>query len=188
MSLIDVYVYNSDGHCSRPNDTIGPPELSRSDYQQQVEEICQDWHRMKCGDETPRYIDSDCCISWCEQLTSFFSQASSWKDHCFKMWRCRKNEKARMKFSMILTNTTDSSCLGRIKVKQCWKLNFPTIKLTPSSEVGVFDFLVTFLMPIVVGPLIPPFRECQTYPPPDPGPRSYRYKFDFHADHAKLEM
>ena len=188
MSLIDVYVYNADGHCSRPNDTIGPPELSRSDYQQQVEEICQDWHRMKCGNETPRYIDSDCCISWCEQLTSFFSQASSWKDHCFKMWRCRKNEKARMKFSMILTNTTDSSCLGRIKVKQCGKLKFPAIKLTPSSEVGVIDFLVTFLMPIVVGPLIPPFRECQTYPPPDPGPRSYRYKFDFHADHAKLEM
>ncbi|XP_066023897.1 adhesion G protein-coupled receptor L4-like [Pocillopora verrucosa] len=123
-----------DGHCSRPNDTVGPPELSRSDYQQQVEEICQDWHRMKCGNETPRYIDSDCCISWCEQLTSFFSQASSWKDHCFKIWRCRKNEKARMKFSMILTNTTDSSCLGRIKVKQCGKLKFPAIKLTPSSE------------------------------------------------------
>ena len=188
MSLIYVYVYNADGHCSRPNDTLGPSELNRSNYQQHVEVMRQYWHRMECGNETPTYIDRDCCISWCEQLTSFFSQASSWKDRCFKMWRCRKNEKTRKQFSMILTNTTDSSYLGTIKVKRCWKLNFLVIKLTTSSEVGVFDFLVTFLMPIVVGPLIPPFRECQTYPPPDPGARSYRYKFDFHADHAKLEM
>ena len=162
MSLIDVYVYNADGHCSRPNDTIGPPELKRSDYQQLVEVMRQYWHRMKCGNETPTSIDRDCCISWCEQLTYFFSQASSWKDHCFKIWGCRKNEKTHKQFSVILTNTTDSSYLSIIKVKQCWKLNFPAIKLTPSSEVGVFDFLVTFLMPIVVGPLIPPFRECQT--------------------------
>ncbi|XP_066023903.1 adhesion G protein-coupled receptor E3-like isoform X2 [Pocillopora verrucosa] len=89
---------------------------------------------MKCGNETPTSIDRDCCISWCEQLTSFFSQASSWKDHCFKMWGCRKNEKTRMQFPMILTNTTDSSYLGRIQVKKCWKLNFIAIKLTPSSE------------------------------------------------------
>ena len=179
MSLIYVYVYNADGHCSYPNDTLAPSELNRSDYQQSVQEMRRIWHRMKCGNETPTSIDRDCCISWCEQLTSFFSQASSWKDHCFK---------TRIQFPIILTNTTDSSYLGRIQVKQCRKLNFSAIKLTPSSEVGVFDFLVTFLMPIVVGPLIPPFRECQTYPPPDPGPRRYRYKFDFHADHAKLEM
>ena len=188
MSLIYVYVYNADGHCSNPNDTLAPSELTRSDYQQNVREMRRIWHRMKCGNETPTSIDRDCCISWCEQLTSFFSQASSWKDHCFKMWGCRINEKTRKQFSVILTNTTDSSYLGRIKVKQCRKLNFTAIKLTPSSEVGVFDFLVTFVMPIVLGPIIPPFRECQTYPPPDPGPRSYRYKFDFHADHAKLEM
>ena len=84
MSLIDVYVYNADGQCSRANDTLGPPEMSRSDYQQQVAEMRYDWHRMECGNETPTCIDSDCCISWCEQLNSFFSQASSWKDHCFK--------------------------------------------------------------------------------------------------------
>ena len=159
MSLIDVYVYNADGHCSSANDTIGTTELNRSDYQQHVEVMRQYWHRMKCGNETPTSIDRDCCISWCEQLTSFFSQASSWKDRCFKMWGCRKNE-TRMQFSIMLTNTTDSSYLGRIKVKQCWKLNFPAIKLTPSSGVVVFDFLVTFLMPNVVGPPIPPFREC----------------------------
>ena len=191
MSLIYVHVSNADGLCSYPNDTLAPSELNRSDYrtlQQSVQEMRRIWHRMKCGNETPTSIDRDCCISWCEQLTSFFSQASSWKDHCFKMWGCRKTEKTRKQLSVILTNTTDSSYLGRIKVKYCWKLHFTAIKLTPSSEVGVFDFLVTFLMPIVVGPLIPPFRECQTYPPPDPGPRRYRYKFDFHADHAKLEM
>ncbi|RMX61568.1 hypothetical protein pdam_00020427 [Pocillopora damicornis] len=134
MSLIYVYVYNADGHCSYPNDTLAPSELTRSNYQQSVQEMRQIWHRMKCGNETPTSIGKDCCISWCEQLTSFFSQASSWKDHCFKMWGCRKNEKTRMKFSMILTNTTDSSYLGRIQVKQCWKLEFPAIKLTPSSE------------------------------------------------------
>ena len=181
MSLIYVYVYNADEHCSNPNDTLAPSELTRSDYQQNVREMRRIWHRMKCGNETPTSIDKDCCISWCEQFTSFFSQASSWKDHCFKMWGCRNNEKTRKQFSVILTHTTDSSYLGRIKVKQCGKLNFTAIKLTPSSEVGVFDFLVTFVMPIVLG-------ECQTYPPPDPGPRSYRYKFDFHADQAKLEM
>ena len=162
MSLIYVYVYNADGHCSNPSDTLAPSELTRSDYQQSVQEMSRIWHRMKCGNETPTSIDRDCCISWCEQLTSFFSQASSWKDHCQKIWGCRKNEKTPFQFSVILTNTTDSSYLSIIKVKQCWELNFPAIKLTPSSEVGVFDFLVTFLMPIVVGPLIPPFRECQT--------------------------
>ena len=158
MSLIDVYVYNVDGPCSYPDDIIGPSDLNR--YQLQVKEMISIWHRMRCGNETPTSIDRDCCISWCEQLTSFLSQASSWKDHCFKMWGCRINEKTHKQFSVILTNTTDSSYLGRIKVKQCWKLNFPAIKLTPSSGVVVFDFLVTFLMPIVVGPPIPPFREC----------------------------
>ena len=160
MSLIDVYVYNADGHCSRPNDTIGPPELKRSDYQQLVEVMRQYWHRMKCGNETPTYIDKNCCISWCKQLTSFFSQVSIWRDDCFRMWGCRKNEKTRKQLSILLTNTTDSSYLGTIRVRQCRKLNFPAIKLTPSSEVVVIDFLVTFLMPIVVGPPIPPFREC----------------------------
>ena len=159
MSLIDVYVYNADGHCSHPDDTIGTTELKRSDYQLLVEVMRHYWHRMKCGNETPTSIDRDCCISWCEQFTSFFCQASSWKDHCFKMWGCRKNE-TRMQLSIILTNTTDSSYLGRIQVKQCWQLNFPAIKLTPSGEVVVIDFLVTFLMSIVVGPPIPPFREC----------------------------
>ena len=160
MSLIDVYVYNADGHCSRPNDTIGPPELKRSDYQQLVEVMRQYWHRMKCGNETPTYIDKNCCIYWCKQLTSFFSQVSFWRDDCFRMWGCRKNEKTRKQLSIVLTNTTDSSYLGTIRVRQCRKLNFPAIKLTPSSEVVVIDFLVTFLMPIVVGPPIPPFREC----------------------------
>ena len=93
-----------------------------------------------------------------------------------------------MQFSIILTNTTDSSYLGRIKVKQCLTLNFPAIKLTPSSEVGVFDFLATFLVSIVIGPLIPPFKECTNRSPPNPSPHSYRYKFDFRANHAKLEM
>ena len=117
------------------------------------------WHRMKCGNKTPTFIDKTCCSSWCSQLASLFSQTSSWRDHCFKMWGCRENEKARMPFSIILTNTTDSSYLGRIKVKQCLTLNFPAIKLTPSSEVGVFDFLATFLVSIVIGPLIPPFKK-----------------------------
>ena len=88
MSLIYVYVYNADGHCSYPNDTLAPSELNRSDYQQSVQEMRRIWHRMKCGNETPTSIDRDCCISWCEQLTSFFSQASSWKDHCFKNKIC----------------------------------------------------------------------------------------------------
>ncbi|XP_066023913.1 uncharacterized protein [Pocillopora verrucosa] len=69
-----------DGHCSHPNDTLAPSELNRSDYrtlQQSVQEMRRIWHRMKCGNETPISIDRDCCISWCEQLTSFFSQASS---------------------------------------------------------------------------------------------------------------
>ena len=157
MSLIDVYVYNADGHCSRPNDTIGPLELKRSDYQQLV--MRQYWHRMKCGNETPTYIDKNCCVCWCKQLTSFFSQTSFWRYDCFRLWGCRKNE-TRKQLSIVLTNTTDSSYLGRIKVKQCWKLNFPAIKLIPSSEVVVIDFLVTFLMPIVVGPPIAPSREC----------------------------
>ena len=160
MSLIDVYVYNADGHCSRPNDTIGPPELKRSDYGQLVRKMRVYWHRMKCGNETPTYIDKNCCIYWCKQLTSFFSQVSFWRDDCFRMWGCRKNEKTRKQLSIVLTNTTDSSYLGTIRVRQCRKLNFPAIKLTPSSEVVVIDFLVTFLMPIVVGPPIPPFREC----------------------------
>ena len=89
-------------------------------------------------------------------LFHLFSQTSSWRDHCFKMWGCRKNEKTRMQFPIILTNTTDSSYLGRIQVKQCWKPNFTAIKLTPLSEVGVFYFFVTFVVPIVIGPLILP--------------------------------
>ena len=192
MSLIYVHVSNADGLCSYPNDTLAPSELNRSDYrtlQQSVQEMRRIWHRMECGNETPTYIDKNCCSSWCKQLASFFSQASSWRDHCFKMWGCRENEKTRMQFSIILTNTTDSSYLGRIKVKQCLTLNFPAIKLTPSSEVGVFDFLATFLVSIVIGTLIPPFKECiNRSPPPNPSPHSYRYKFDFRANHAKLEM
>ena len=107
----------------------------------------------------PTSIDETCCHSWCEQLTSCFSQLPPWKKDCVRMWRCRK--KPRKQISIILTNTTDSSYLGRIKVKQCWKLNFPAIKITPSSEVRVFDFLVTFLVPVVVVTLISPFRECR---------------------------
>ena len=187
MSLIYVHVSNADGHCSYPNDTLAPSELTRSDYQQGDKDMRRIWHRMECGNETATLIDKNCCSSWCKQLASFFSQASSWRDHCFKMWGCRENEKARMPFSIILTNTTDSSYLGRIKVKQCLTLNFPAIKLTPSSEVGVFDFLATFLVSIVIGPLILPFRGKQI-PPPHPSPHSYRYKFDFRANHAKLEM
>ena len=160
MSLIYVHVSNADGHCSYPNDTLAPSELTRSDYQQGVKDMRQIWHRMECGNETATLIDKNCCSSWCKQLASFFSQASSWRDHCFKMWGCRENEKARMPFSIILTNTTDSSYLGRIKVKQCLTLNFPAIKLTPSSEVGIFDFS------IVIGPLILPFRGKQIPPPP----------------------
>ena len=164
MSLIDVYVCNADGPCSHPNDTLGPTNLNHLDYQRQVEVMRQYWHRMKCGNETPTSIDKVCCSSWCRQLTFFFSQTSSWRNHCFKMWGCRENEKTRVQFSLILTNTTDSSYLGRIQVKQCWKPNFSAIKLTPSSKVGVFDFLVTFLIPIVVGPLIPPLRMSNLSP------------------------
>ena len=189
MSLIYVHVSNADGHCSYPNDTLAPSELNCSDCQQHLDKMRQFWHRMECGIETPTSIDKTCCRSWCRQLASLFSQTSSWRDHCFKMWGCRENEKARMPFSIILTNTTDSSYLGRIKVEQCLTLNFPAIKLTPSSEVGVFDFLATFLVSIVIGPLIPPFKECTNKsPPPHPSPHSYRYKFDFRTNHAKLEM
>ena len=168
MSLIYVHVSNADGHCSYPNDTLAPSELNCSDCQQHLDKMRQFWHRMECGNETPTSIDKTCCRSWCRQLASLFSQTVSWRDHCFKMWGCRENEKARMPFSIILTNTTDSSYLGRIKVKQCLTLNFPAIKLTPSSEVGVFDFLATFLVSIVIGPLILPFRECtnKSSPPP----------------------
>ena len=123
----------------------------------------QYWHRMNCGNETPTSINETCCHSWCEQLTSCFSQLPPWKKDCVRMWRCRK--KPRKQISIILTNTTDSSYLGRIKVKQCWKLNFPAIKITPSSEVRVFDFLVTFLVPVVVVTLISPFRECRNHSP-----------------------
>ncbi|XP_066022646.1 adhesion G-protein coupled receptor D1-like [Pocillopora verrucosa] len=134
MSLINVYESNADGHCSRPNDTLAPSELNCSDYQQHRDKMRQYWHRMECDNKTPTSIDKTCCNSWCRQLASLFSQTSSWRDHCFKMWGCRKNEKTRMQFSIILTNTTDSSYLGRIQAKQCWKLNFPAIKLTPLSE------------------------------------------------------
>ena len=156
MSLINVYESNADGHCSHPNDALAPSELNCSDCQQHRDKMRQYWHRMECDNKTPKSIDKTCCSSWCRQLASLFSQTSSWRDHCFKMWGCRKNEKTRMQFSIILTNTTDSSYLGRIQVKQCWKLNFPAIKLTPLSEVGVFYFFVTFVVPIVIGPLILP--------------------------------
>ena len=146
MSPFNVFVSNADGHCSRPNDTLGPSELDHSHCQQHVREMSQIWHRMKCGNETPTSINKTCCHSWCKQLTSCFSQLPFWKEDCVRMWRCRKNEKPRKQISIILTNTTDSSYLGRIKVKQCWKLNFPAIKITPSSEVRVFDFLVTLLL------------------------------------------
>ena len=116
---------------------------------------------MKCGNETPTSINETCCHSWCEQLTSCFSQLPPWKKDCVRMWRCRKNKRPRKQISIILTNTTDSSYLGRIKVKQCWKLNFPAIKLTPLSEVGVFYFFVTFVVPIVIGPLILPLQTLQ---------------------------
>ena len=163
MSSFNVFVSNADGHCSRPNDTLGPSELDHSDCQQYVREMPQYWHRMKCGNETPTSINETCCHSWCEQLTSCFSQLPPWKKDCVRMWRCRK--KPRKQISIILTNTTDSSYLGRIKVKQCWakKPNFPAIKITPSSEVRVFDFLVTFLVPVVVVTLISPFRECRNH-------------------------
>ena len=144
MSPFNLFVSNADGHCSRPNDTLGPSELNRSVCQQYV--MSQQWHRMKCGNKTPTSIDKTCCRSWCEQLTSCFSQLPFWKEDCVRMWRCRKNEKPRKQISIILTNTTDSSYLGRIKVKRCWKLNFPAIKITPSSEVRVFDFLGTLLL------------------------------------------
>ena len=146
MSPFNVFVSNADGHCSRPNDTLGPSELDRSHCQQHVREMSQIWHRMKCVNETPTSISKTCCHSWCKQLTSCFSQLPFWKEDCVRMWRCRKNEKPRKRISIILTNTTDSSYLGRIKVKQCWKLNFPAIKITPSIEVRVFDFLVTLLL------------------------------------------
>ena len=185
MSLIYVHVSNADGHCSYPNDTLAPSELTRSDYQQGVKDMRRIWHRMECGNETATLIDKNCCSSWCKQLASFFSQASSWRDHCFKMWGCRENEKARMPFSIILTNTTDSSYLGRIKVKQCLTLNFPAIKLTPSSEVGVFDFLATILVSIFIGPLIPPFKECtnQFAPPP---PTRVRTVIDISSTFARI--
>ena len=143
----------------------------------------QFWHRMECGNETPTSIDKTCCRSWCRQLASLFSQTSSWRDRCFKMWGCRENEKARMSFSIILTNTTDSSYLGRIKVEQCLTLNFPAIKLTPSSEVGVFDFLATFLVSIVIGPLIPPFKECTNKSPP---PTRVRIVIDISSTFARI--
>ena len=163
MSPFNVFVSNADGHCSRPNDTLGPSELDRSHCQQHVREMPQIWHRMKCGNETPTSITKTCCHSWCKQLTSCFSQLPFWKEDCVRMWRCRKNEKPRKQISIILTNTTDSSYLGRIKVKQCWakKPNFPAIKITPSREVRIFNFLVTFLVPVVVVTLISPFRECR---------------------------
>ena len=156
MSLINVYESNADGHCSRPDDTLAPSELNCSDCQQNLDKMRQYWHRMKCGNETPTSIDKTCCRSWCRQLASLFSQTSSWRDHCFKMWGCRENEKTQ--FSIILKNTTESSYLSRIQVKQslCWNLNFPAIKLTPLSEVGVFYFFVTFVVPIVISPLILP--------------------------------
>ncbi|XP_027056190.1 adhesion G protein-coupled receptor L4-like isoform X2 [Pocillopora damicornis] len=67
------------------------------------------------------------------------------------MWRCRKNEKPREQFSIILTNKTDSSYLGRIKVKQCWarKPKFPAIKLTPSSEFSNKKLVDTILKEVI---------------------------------------
>ena len=143
MSPFNLFVSNADGHCSRPNDTLGPSELDRSHCQQHVREMSQIWHRMKCGNETPTSISKTCCHSWCKQLTSCFSQLPFWKEDCVRMWRCKENKNPRKQISIILKNTTDSSYLGRIKVKQCWarKPNFPTIKITPSSEVRVFVFL-----------------------------------------------
>ena len=183
MSLIYVQVSNADGHCSYSNDTLAPSELNCSDCQEHLDKMRQVWHRMECGNETPTSIDKTCCRSWCRQLASLFSQTSSWRDHCFKMWGCRENEKARMPFSIILTNTTDSSYLGRIKVEQCLTLNFPAIKLTPSSEVGVFDFLATFLVSIVIGPLIPPFKECTNKSPP---PTRVRIVIDISSTFARI--
>ncbi|XP_027056195.1 adhesion G-protein coupled receptor D1-like [Pocillopora damicornis] len=145
MSLIYVQVSNADGHCSYPNDTLAPSELNYSDCQRHLDKMRQFWHRMECGNETPTSIDKTCCRSWCRQLASLFSQTSSWRDRCFKMWGCRENEKARMPFSIILTNTTDSSYLGRIKVEQCLTLNFPAIKLTPSSEFSNKKLVDTIL-------------------------------------------
>ena len=159
MSPFNLFVSNADGHCSRPNDTLGPSELNRSDCQQYVRKMPQQWRRMKCDNETPTSIDETCCHSWCEQLTSCFSQLPPWEKYCVRMWRCRK--KPRKKISIILTNIRDSSYLGRIKVKHCWAKNFPAIKITLSSEVRVFDFLVTFLVPVVVVTSISPFRECR---------------------------
>ena len=167
MSLFNVYVSNADAHCSSPNDALGPSELNPSGCQQHIQETLQYWHRMECGNETPTSIDKICCSSWYEQLTSCFSKKPSWEEDCVRMWSCRRNEKPRKQFFIILRNRTDSSYLGRIKVKQCGarKPNFPAIKLIPSSEVRVFDFLVTFLVPIVIGPLISPLRECRNQSP-----------------------
>ncbi|XP_066023890.1 adhesion G-protein coupled receptor D1 isoform X2 [Pocillopora verrucosa] len=141
-----------DGHCSRPNDTLAPSELNCTNCQQLRDKMRQYWHRIVCDNKTPTSIDKTCCSSWCRQLASLFSQTSSWRDHCFKMWGCRKNEKTRMQLSIILTNTTDSSYLGRIQVKKCWKLNFPAIKLTPLSESPGKKLVDTILKEVTNSP------------------------------------
>ena len=100
MSLINVYESNADGHCSRPNDTLAPSELNCSNCQQLRDKMRQYWHRIVCDNKTPTSIDKTCCSSWCRQLASLFSQTSSWRDHCFKMWGCRENEKTRIKLRL----------------------------------------------------------------------------------------
>ena len=175
MSLINVYESNADGHCSRPNDTLAPSELNCSDCQQHRDKMRQYWRRMECDNKTSTSIDKTCCSSWCRQLASLFSQTSSWRDHCFKMWGCRKNEKTRMQFPIILTNTTDSSYLGRIQVKQCWKPNFIAIKLTPLSEVGVFYFFCNICSAYCYWSFnSPPLDAVETNSPHNHSPRSYR--------------
>ncbi|RMX61565.1 hypothetical protein pdam_00020432, partial [Pocillopora damicornis] len=164
------------GHCFRPNDTLGPLELNPPGCQQHVQETLQYWHRMKCGNETPTSIDKICCSSWCEQLTSCFSQERSWKEDCIRsrfkrrinavnptadeVTGVKRASQVNETISVILprklnvqppNNHENSSYLGRIKVKQCWarKPKFPAIKLTPSSEFSNKKLVDTILKEVI---------------------------------------
>ena len=86
-----------------------------------------------------------------------------------------KMKKTRIQFPIILTNTTDSSYLGRIQVKQCWKPNFTAIKLTPLSEVGVFYFFCNICSAYCYWSFnSPPLDTVETNSPHNHSPRSYR--------------
>lgn len=146
MFLLKCFHYfsNAENHCSSFNETLSYSKLNGTECQQGLGQWRQNWRKMICRNESDTYIDWDCCKSWCEQLASCFRQSSSWTSRCKEMWRCKQTRKIpRKKLSIIMTNTTDSSYLGSIKVKYCWKTKFSAIKLISAIEVSAFDTCVT---------------------------------------------